>query len=76
MTNSNIEPLARDICARICARNGLNAEDTAVWVDRHWESAAAELEAGVIDETGRRIPGIGWEKGLEAFIERIKSEHK
>lgn len=69
MRVSNIEPLARAIAERICWRSGMPDAEIPAWVDRHWECAAAELEAGLIDEEGNRWAG-DWERGLVAYRER------
>jgi len=80
MTLSNIEPLARKIAERICrhplvnpSASPMTEEEIATWVDTHWESAAAELEAGNIDDDGNRIPGADWERGLAAYRERVRA---
>jgi hypothetical protein len=81
MTLSNIEPLARKIAERICRQHPLvnpsdppmTEEDIATWVDGHWEAAAADLEAGIVDDDGNRIPGADWERGLAAYRERVRA---
>ena len=81
MTLSNIEPLARKIAERICRQHPLvnpsdpptTEEDIATWVDGHWEAAAAQLEAGIMDDDGNPIPGAGWERGLAAYRERMRA---
>ena len=78
MTLSNIEPLARAITERLFRRsevpNSTNApptaEEVAAWVDAHWQCAAADIEAGVLDDSGCPIPGADWELGLAAYRER------
>jgi hypothetical protein len=78
VTLSNIEPLARAIAERACRRHEISnrsnspmtAEEVAAWVDSHWQCAAADLEAGVLDDTGNTIPGANWELGLAAYCER------
>jgi hypothetical protein len=52
----------------------MTTEEVAAWVDAHWESAAAELEAGVLDDDGNRVPGADWELGLVAFRERMAAK--
>jgi hypothetical protein len=72
---SNIEPLARAITERVCratpSPGSATDDEVAAWVDSHWESAAAELEAGTIDDAGQRAPGSNWELGLAAYIDRM-----
>lgn len=70
---SNIEPLAREVCERICHRTGMAESKIPAWVDSHWQAAAAEIEAGNCGENGEIIPGSDWRKGLEAYRERVAS---
>ena len=60
---SNIEPLAREMAARICRRSGMAEAEIPHWVDLHWPCAAAMLEAGVMDERGEWVADrtSGWE---------------
>jgi hypothetical protein len=51
-STSNIEAVARDICAKQLARHGGCGAELAVNVDRYWHCVAAELEAGLIDDIG------------------------
>jgi len=71
--DDNIEPVARAIAERIWQRSGGPESGRQAWIDRHWECAAAELEAGVIDETGAAT-GANWERGLAAYRERLRSK--
>jgi hypothetical protein len=81
MSQSNIEPIAREIAARICRQFDavhpkdppMTAKQLTAWVEAHWECAAAELEAGIIDNQGCPVPGTDWEVGLVAYRERIHS---
>ncbi|MBP2230791.1 hypothetical protein J2847_004100 [Azospirillum agricola] len=66
----NIEPLARAITEQIARRVPSTEAEIAAWVDGHWHCAAAELEAGLIDETGAKMPGYTVEAGLAALRER------
>ena len=70
MAFSNIEPLARAMTERICRREGMADANIPAWVDRHWECAAAMLEAGVMDEHGNWISGQDVLRGIEAYRER------
>lgn len=70
--SSNIEPLARDIAARICRREGMPEPDIATWVELHWPCAAAMLEAGLMDESGEWVPGQDLVRGFEAYRERLE----
>ena len=73
--SSNIEPLARDIATRICQQTTptMTPQEIAAWVDAHWQCAAAELEAGIMNDDGTRVPGANWELGLAAYRERLRA---
>ncbi|MBR2118457.1 MAG: hypothetical protein IJ935_07265 [Afipia sp.] len=73
---SNIEPLAREVVERVCRRTGMPEAEIPAWVDRHWEAAAAEIEAGNCDENGEIKPGSDWRKGLEAYRDRLAAKRK
>ncbi|ABE61492.1 conserved hypothetical protein [Nitrobacter hamburgensis X14] len=73
---SSIEPLAREVCELVCRQNGMAEADIPAWVDSHWEAAAAEIEAGNCDDNGEIIPGPDWQKGAEAYRERMAAKHK
>jgi hypothetical protein len=69
---SNSEPLARDIATRVCRQTSpeMAPQEIAAWDDAHWQCAAAELEAGILNDDGSRVPGADWELGLAAYRER------
>ena len=73
-TSSNIEPLAREIAERICRQTEpqMTAQGVAAWVDTHWQCAAAELEAGLLNDDGSRIPEANWKLGLAVYRERMQ----
>ena len=64
-STSNIEAVARDICAKQLSRHTHRGADLAANVDRYWHCVAAELEAGLIDDAGDRVPGIGFQEITE-----------
>ena len=64
---SNIEAVARDICAKQLSLGGGSGAKLAADVDRYWHCVAAELEAGLIDDTGNPMPNINLDRGLEAY---------
>ena len=66
-STSNIEAVARDICSKKLASHGAYGTNPAVYIDRYWHCVAAELEAGLIDDNGDPIPGIGLDEGLAAY---------
>jgi hypothetical protein len=69
MTSStnNIEAVARDICTKQFARHGGCVGEITTSVDRYWHCVAAELEAGLIDDSGDPWPDHSFEEGLEAY---------
>ena len=66
-STSNIEVVARDICVKQLSRHTRPSADLAADVDLYWHCVAAELEAGLIDDTGDPVPGIGFDAGLAAY---------
>ena len=60
MTNpmSNIEAVARDICAKQLSRHGAAGAELAADVDRYWHCVAAGLEAGLVDDAGEPLPSV------------------
>jgi hypothetical protein len=64
---SNIEMVARDICARQVARTCCSDNEIAADVDRYWHCVAAELESGQIDEAGNSVMNFRLEESLGAY---------
>ncbi len=64
---SNIEAVARDICAKQLSRFDSNGTALADKIDRYWHCVAAQLESGEIDETGDRMAEFDHEKSLAAY---------
>ena len=62
----NLEAMARAVTERVCRKKSKPGEDIAAWVDTHWYIAAADLEAGLIDENGDPLPGYTPERAREA----------
>jgi acyl transferase domain-containing protein len=73
VTTSNIEPLAREMAERICRRQGMAEAEIGGWVERHWECAAAMLEAGAMDEAGEWIDHRNLMRGIAAYKERTST---
>ena len=73
---SNIEPLAREMAARICRREAMPEPEIARWVDLHWHCAAAMLEAGLMNENGEWLEGKDLVQGFAAYHERLESLRK
>ena len=69
MTSStnNLAVVARDICSKRLSRHGGYGAELATNVDRYWHCVAAELEAGLIDDTGNLMPEPDFDKGLVAY---------
>ncbi len=53
---SNIEAVARAICARQIKVHSAGTQRLGAEVDRYWHCVAAELEAGLIDDNGNPLP--------------------
>jgi len=64
---SNIEAVARDICAKQLSYHSGCGAKLATNVDRYWHCVAAELEAGLIDDSGNPMPEPDFDKSLEAY---------
>jgi hypothetical protein len=67
MASSNIETVARVICANGLARHAKSAEELARDVERFWHCIAAELEGGLIDEAGNHIVPRDLDQDLKAY---------
>ena len=65
--NSNIEAIARHLCARRMERAALTGMSMDAAVDRYWHCVAAELEAGLIDESGNRLVPYEFDQDLAAY---------
>ena len=66
--SDNLEAVARALCAKKLAHDGISEEQLAADVDMWWHRVAAELESGVIDETGEYVGGeIDDERNLAAY---------
>jgi hypothetical protein len=66
-STSNIEAVARDVCAKSLSRFGCTGAALAKDVNRYWHCVAAELESGEIDETGHRVAVFDLEKSMAAY---------
>ena len=67
-STSNIEPIARAMCESSANAiwNG-EPERLASHVERCWHCVAAELEAGLIDETGALLSEANYDAGIAAY---------
>ncbi|MBT8004185.1 MAG: hypothetical protein HN578_14835 [Rhodospirillales bacterium] len=66
-STSNIEAVARDICARQLARHGASGAALAADVDRYWHCVAAKMEAGWVNDDGNLMPAPDHDEGLKAY---------
>ena len=66
-STSNIEAVARDICAKRLARHGAHGAELAANVDRYWHCVAAKIEAGWVDDDGNFMPAPDHDEGLKAY---------
>jgi hypothetical protein len=64
---SNIEAVARNICSKQLSRHGRCGAIPATDVDRYWHCVAAELEAGLINDSGNPASKPYLDEGLEAY---------
>ena len=66
--SDNIEAVARAITAKRLGHDGISEEKLAADVDMWWHMSAAELECGVIDETGEYVGGeIDWKRKMDGY---------
>jgi len=66
-TKSNIEAVARAVCERQLHATGMAAADVSLSVGRYWHCVAAEIEAGLIDESGNRLLTHDFHADREAY---------
>ena len=67
-STEKIEAVARAICAKLLAREGRNDETPAAEVDTYWHIVAAELEAGIIEETGEYVGELlDWTRKMDVY---------
>ena len=66
--SDNLEAVARAITAKRLGHDGISEEQLAADVDMWWHMSAAELECGVIDETGEHVGGeIDWKRKMDGY---------
>lgn len=66
--SDNIEAVVRAVCARRLADDDKSKEQLVADVDMWWHLIAAELECGVIDETGEYVGGkIDWKRKMDGY---------
>ena len=66
--SDNIEAVARAVYAKRLAHDGVSEEQRAADVEMWWHLVAAELESGVIDETGEYVGGeMDWKRKMDGY---------
>ena len=66
--SDNIEAVARAVCAKRLAHDAVSEDQLAGDVDMWWHLVAAELESGVIDETGEYAGReINWKRNMDGY---------
>ena len=63
----NIEAVARAVCAKVLAGYDESEEKLAGEGEKYWHIVAAELEAGIIDETGEYVGALDWTRKMDAY---------
>jgi hypothetical protein len=71
---SNIEAVAREICARLYARHWTPSAELDADIDRHWHIVAALVEGGLMDETGGELAPYDLDRQTAA-IREWRSRH-
>ena len=71
--SDNIEAVARALCVKRLARDDWSQEKLAFEVDMFWHLVAAELEAGVVDETGEFVGGeLAWKRKMDGYRDLMR----
>lgn len=65
----NLEPVARMFCERQLRMAGTDPRTLTAAVDKYWHCVAAEIEAGLVDEHGKRLWPQDAECGVQAYRE-------
>ena len=66
--SDNIETVAGAVCAKMAAHDGVSEEQLSADVAMWWHLVAAELESGVLDETGEYVGGeIAWKRKMDGY---------
>ena len=71
--SDNIEAVARAVCAKRLAHRGTSEEQLAADVEMWWHLTAAELECGVVDDSGDYVGDkIDWKRKMEGYRDRMR----
>ncbi len=68
----NIETVARIICEDSVRKTCGAEQELAAVVDRLWRRVAAQLEGGLIDETGERLIPYDFHRDLEVYTDWVR----
>lgn len=74
-TTGNLEAVARAACARLHGRQCAPDLSEDAEVERHWHVVAAQLEAGLGDDTGAEIAPFDVDLKLAAYRDWRKRHH-
>ena len=66
-STANIEAVARAVCATVLGGEDTSDEKRADEIEMYWHVVAAELEAGLIDETGEYVGELDWTRKMQAY---------
>ena len=66
-STENIEAIARAVSARVFLRDGKSDDQLAADIEMFWHVVAAELEAGILDETERYVRALDWSQRIEVY---------
>ena len=71
-STANMEAVARAVCAKVLGGEDTSDETLAADVEMYWHVVAAELEAGLIDETGEYVGELDWTRKMQAYREWMR----
>ena len=71
-STENIEAIARAVCERVYSRHAGSDEQLTADIEMYWHVVAAEIEAGIIDETGEYVSELDWSQRLEVYRDRMR----
>ena len=75
-STEHIEAVARAIGAKVLTRNGTRDEALAAAMNMHWHIVAAEVEAGIIDETGAYVGELDWTRKMDVSCDWMRRHSK
>ncbi len=66
-STANIEAVARAVCPTVLGGEDTSDEKLAAEIEMYWHVVAAELEAGLINETGEYVGELDWTRKMQAY---------